>query len=142
MRVACPMARVLSPFGRHDADPVLILGPIDPAAFGDHDRVRPEAREDLDVRPLQLGGRVEDAINTLGVVPAVAEGGVGVLCLPWRPGPRVGPSANARDPPGRADALEIAHPPTTKARAAATISGPTSWISPSRRRRAGERSSS
>src|SRR5215813_11941792 len=141
MRVACPMARVLSPFGRHDADPVLILGPIDLAELGDHDRVRPEAREDFDVRALELGGGVEHAINALGIVPAVAEGGVGVLRLPRRPGPRVGASANARDPPGRTDALEVAHPPTTKARAAATISGPTSWISPSRRRRAGERSS-
>src|SRR5215471_6747862 len=132
----------LQPFSRHDAELVLIRGSIDLAELRDHSGVRPKAREDLGVRSLELGGRVKHTVDALGIVPAVAEGGVGVLRLPGRPRPRVGPAADARDAPRRADALEIAHPPTTKARAAATISGPTSWISPSRRRRAGERSSS
>src|SRR5262249_45798121 len=132
----------LEPFGRHDADPVLILGPIDLAELGDHDRVRPEAREDFDVRALELGGGVEHAINALGIVPAVAEGGVGVLRLAGRFAPWAGAWASAGEPPGRRDAVGAPDPRPARPRGAATRAGLAPWLSPSRRRRAGGRASS
>jgi hypothetical protein len=103
--------------------------------------VGPESREHLDEAPLQFSASVDDPVHALRIVPAISECAIGSGVFPWRPSPRVWTSADSKEATGGTSDIQSGdHPPITKARAASTMSGPTSPSSPSRNRRAGDRS--
>jgi len=112
-------------------------------------RVGAESGENFYQRTEPAARRVKDSVEPLRIIPAVPEGPVAADVRPVRPGPRVGDTRDSVEGAIGRDCVKVgtvgrrcSQPPLTKVRAAERICGPTSSSSPSRSRRAAERSSS
>ena len=78
------------PRARHDPRGECVVWPRDRGQPGHDVRVRAESSQHLDEARLELGRRIQHAVDAVGVVPPVAEGSVLPLRLPGWPRPRIG----------------------------------------------------